>query len=41
MTERCMWFLAGWFLGAFVGRCAKWLHRDLKEKRDMDGDENG
>ena len=34
MTERCVFFLIGWFLGVIVGRCAKWLHRDLKEKQD-------
>ena len=34
MTDNCMWFLIGWALGAIVGRCAKWLNRDLGEKRD-------
>lgn len=36
MTDNCMWFLIGWVLGAFIGRCAKWLARDKKEREDED-----
>lgn len=34
MTDNCMWFLIGWALGAIVGRCAKWLARDRKERKE-------